>query len=189
MLKDCHTMNPPEPGMGEYTVPNGSGKGWMIEGTSYPLITHRYYLTDAVFTVFLTGDSGFVTELSAAMREPHWHMSLGRKACLPDFPLHLGLTQKAVTDLIGELPIVDVNARPSDADGQGRSVDVHWLTSRPEESAPDVLHADDPRGPHPQDGYRLRTRWINRTDFTAPAVTSREELLTWVSEHLNGVSA
>ena len=184
LLRDYHSVNPPRAGLGEYTVPNGSGKPWSIGGGPSTLLTERYYLTNAAFTVLITGAEDRVERLAKALRGPTWHISLGRKACVPDFPLVLGTTSEPIEHLLASIPIIDVDTRLTDGENALRPVEVHWLTGKPTPDAPDVVHWDDPQGGHPHDGYRMHTRWINRTDYTAQVVTSRHDLLAWASDNL-----
>lgn len=185
LLRDYHSVNPPRAGLGEYTVPNGAGKPWSIGGGPSTLLTQRFYLTNAAFTVLLTGGEDLVEHLASALRGPTWHVSLGRKACIPDFPLVLGTTSDSIEHLLARIPVIDVNAQPAEAGSALRPVEVHWLTGKPTVDAPDVVHWDDPQGGHSHDGHRMRTRWINRTDYTADIVTSRRDLLAWASDNLD----
>lgn len=50
-------------------------------------VTRRAYLADAAFWAGLEGDVGLLTELHAALKNPHWPLSLGRKAFQPSLPL------------------------------------------------------------------------------------------------------
>lgn len=52
-------------------------------------ISTRYYLSDAAFLVALEGDATLLTQLHAALRNPHWLLFLGRKACPPSLPVYL----------------------------------------------------------------------------------------------------
>lgn len=185
VLRDYHSINPPRGGVGAWIVPNGKGRPWTAQKEPGTVLTERHYLTDAAFTALMTGNDSTIHRLAAALRGPHWHISLGRKACIPDFPLVLGTTSASVESLLTCIPVIDVNLRLATDEDLIRAVEVHWLTRKPASDTPDVIHFDDPRGGHPHDGYRMRTRWINRTDYTAPVVPSRRELLDWANEHLD----
>lgn len=54
-------------------------------------ITHRQYLTDAVFGVLLEGDAALLGEIANALADPKWGIWLGRKTCIPSAPILLGL--------------------------------------------------------------------------------------------------
>lgn len=54
-------------------------------------ITHRQYLQDAAFMVFLTGSRETLEKAGAALRDPVWGIWLGRKACIPSAPVFAGL--------------------------------------------------------------------------------------------------
>ncbi|GAA5533408.1 type I-E CRISPR-associated protein Cas5/CasD [Deinococcus aluminii] len=50
-------------------------------------VTRRAYLADAAFWAGLEGDPALLTDLYAALRDPHWPLSLGRKAFPPSLPV------------------------------------------------------------------------------------------------------
>jgi CRISPR system Cascade subunit CasD len=54
------------------------------------VVSTRYYLADARFLVGLAGDDlNLLTQLHAALRDPHWPLYLGRKAFVPGEPVWL----------------------------------------------------------------------------------------------------
>lgn len=57
---------------------------------SLPL-SHRYYLSDAVFLAVLEGDRALVEAIDQAVRAPHFPLYLGRRSCPPQGPIALGL--------------------------------------------------------------------------------------------------
>ncbi len=77
---------------------NGSG----VKDTE---LSWRYYLSDACFVVALEGDDeALLQRINAALKAPHWQLSLGRKAFLPSLPipfkdeLYKGTSREAVGD-------------------------------------------------------------------------------------------
>lgn len=50
-------------------------------------VTRRAYLADAAFWAGLEGDRELLTELHAALKNPYWPLSLGRRAFQPSLPL------------------------------------------------------------------------------------------------------
>jgi CRISPR system Cascade subunit CasD len=55
-----------------------------------PDVTRRDYLCDAKFLALLEGDPGLLDELEAAVRDPRWICTLGRRSCIPASPILLG---------------------------------------------------------------------------------------------------
>lgn len=54
-------------------------------------VTHRDYLVDSKFVVLLAGDdSVLLEEIEAALRDPRWFGTLGRRSCVPASPILLG---------------------------------------------------------------------------------------------------
>ena len=66
-------------------------------------VTRRAYLSDAVFLVGLEGESGFLEELDAAIRNPYYPLFLGRRSCPPSGRMSLGIRDTSLEDsLIAE---------------------------------------------------------------------------------------
>jgi len=72
-----------------------AGKGGIMKASGQVerknlVVSNRYYLADARFLVGLEGDDlDLLTELHAALRDPHWPLYLGRKAFVPGEPVWL----------------------------------------------------------------------------------------------------
>ena len=69
------------------------------------VLTHRQYLTDAVFGVLLEGTAVVLSEISKALADPKWGIWLGRKTCIPSAPVFVGISETrddALRLLIGE---------------------------------------------------------------------------------------
>jgi len=114
MMRDYHTVGGGYPKGGGIKV--ASGKKRSEETTT--LVSERYYLADAAFTVILSGDPETVTLSGAALEHPRWAPALGRRSCPPAEPFILGvIDHDPVSYLRDVLPVVrDVTM------GQGRSV-------------------------------------------------------------------
>jgi len=54
----------------------------------YNLVTHRFYLSDAAFTVALRGEPAYIESLAAAVQAPVWPLYLGRRSCVPSAPIY-----------------------------------------------------------------------------------------------------
>lgn len=54
-------------------------------------ITHRHYLNDANFYVFLTGEAVLMHALHEVLLNPVWGLWLGRKCCIPSAPVLGGI--------------------------------------------------------------------------------------------------
>ncbi|MEW5956217.1 MAG: type I-E CRISPR-associated protein Cas5/CasD [Chloroflexota bacterium] len=69
-------------------------------------VSTRYYLSDAAFLVGLEGDPALLQQLHAALRNPHWLLFLGRKACPPSRPPYLpdGLKDESLDDALKDYP-------------------------------------------------------------------------------------
>jgi len=59
-----------------------------LHGTA---VTYRHFIADAVFLVGLEGsDAALLDSIDAALRNPHWPLSLGRRSFPPSEPVFLG---------------------------------------------------------------------------------------------------
>lgn len=114
MMRDYHTVGGGYPKGARIKV---AGGGERPEAQA-ALVSERYYLADAAFTVMLSGDTETVTSSGAALEHPRWAPALGRRSCPPAEPFILGVIEHdPVSYLRDVLPVVrDVTM------GQGRSV-------------------------------------------------------------------
>jgi CRISPR system Cascade subunit CasD len=67
-------------------------------------VSHRYYLSDAVFIVGLEGEDAFMRTLDAAICAPVFPLYLGRRSCPPAGRLSLGIRSKPLPDALREEP-------------------------------------------------------------------------------------
>lgn len=79
VLRDYHTV----------TTGTLSAKGKLRGGTedTMTLVSTRYYLCGASFTVALMGAPELIDCLWAAVNDPVWPLYLGRKCCIPSAPI------------------------------------------------------------------------------------------------------
>ncbi len=69
------------------TVPIADGKH--RPGDTGTLVIRRRYLSDAVFTVAITGPDALVDQVGEKLLHPRWQPYLGRRSCPPDQPFVL----------------------------------------------------------------------------------------------------
>ncbi|MDR2088416.1 MAG: type I-E CRISPR-associated protein Cas5/CasD [Clostridiales Family XIII bacterium] len=67
-------------------------------------ISDRYYLADAVFLAGLEGPRDLLEKIEAALQNPVFPLSLGRRSCPPTEPLVLGIVEKPLLDALREAP-------------------------------------------------------------------------------------
>ena len=60
-------------------------------GTKDCHITHRHYLHDSAFCVFLNGPRTELEDAAKALQNPVWGLWIGRKCCIPSAPVFGGL--------------------------------------------------------------------------------------------------
>lgn len=66
-----------------------------------PYLTHRYYLSDAIFEVGIASDSRDELEkFEWALKHPKYPLFLGRRSCPPEQPLVLGIEEGELRDII-----------------------------------------------------------------------------------------
>lgn len=106
----------------------------------------RYFLSDAAFLVGLEGDEQLLKTIHQALRNPHWPLHLGRKACAPGVPVWM-------PDAIYSEPLETVLK-----DYQSHDFDEPESTKRYviETMAGQELRMDVPLG-----GRRFAPRWVH----------------------------
>ncbi len=105
ILRDFHTAG--QGGLQKGFL-KADGKG-IDSGT---IISNRYYLTDAMFLVGLSGNEQLLQTLHTALANPCWMLFLGRKACPPARPVYLpdGLQNKPLIDALTDYPWLGRNS-------------------------------------------------------------------------------
>jgi CRISPR system Cascade subunit CasD len=160
LLQDFHTTGGGLPRA--RTVPTASG-GRRPEGTG-TVVTRRWYLSDAVFTVAAEGPATLIGEIAAALRAPRWQPYLGRRSCPPDEPLFLRVTSgDPARDLRESVPLP---VRPADGSGH---VTVDMITETPVQDAAltEVSDVPDVLGRYER---RYRSRAVYQATVQIPAV-------------------
>lgn len=86
-----------------HTIVTADGKPRALSKAT--LVTERYYLADAAFTIAVTTpDPRLLRTCAEALTTPHWPTHLGRRACPPDTPVFLTETTRPLAALT-ELPL------------------------------------------------------------------------------------
>jgi len=133
---------------------------------------NRYYLQDARFLVGLESeDLALLARLHAALRDPHWPLYLGRKACVPGEPVWLPDGLREHTSLEEALvhypwlgpPWLPAERRPS------------RLRLLLEDPAGELVRPDQPVSFHELD-RRYAPRRVRVTACPAPAHCLQEEV-------------
>lgn len=103
LLDDYHTAQGIEhDGMGRIKLNAG---GALKYDNKLKFVTHRQYLSDAVFVVALEcEDAEYLRELADALRHPVFPLFLGRRACPPTLPLVLGVDERDAFDALADCP-------------------------------------------------------------------------------------
>ena len=78
-------------------------RGSSINKASRPL-THREYLSDAVFLAAFEGPQNTITEITDALRSPAYPLFLGRRSCPPGKKVCLGVDERPLDQLLNEHP-------------------------------------------------------------------------------------
>lgn len=91
LLRDLHTVGGGLPAKETVTTAEGKKRG-IKQAT---LLSHRYYLQDAAFTVAVVGTADhndLIRACAHALDAPTWAPYLGRRSCPPSAPFFLGHT-------------------------------------------------------------------------------------------------
>jgi CRISPR system Cascade subunit CasD len=93
LMRDFHTVQ---------DVINAAGSNG---GTA---VTERWYLCDAAALAALEGDQHLLESLQQALRQPRWHLSLGRKSCVPSLPMAGPIVEASLEQALTEAaPVVE----------------------------------------------------------------------------------
>jgi len=79
--------------------------------SKYPVVSTRYFLSDAAFLVALEGDREMVRRINEALRCPRWPLFLGRRAFPPSEPVGRGIVDKSLDDALATAPWTDPSKR------------------------------------------------------------------------------
>jgi CRISPR system Cascade subunit CasD len=97
-----------------------TAEGKRRELSKATLISERYYLADAAFTIAVTApDQQLLRACAAALTRPAWPTYLGRRACPPDLPVLLAETD----DPLATLTRFPLHATPR-PHSRGTTVDI-----------------------------------------------------------------
>ena len=73
-----------------------------ISGKAMPL-TERFYWADAVFTAHIGGPFPVLDGLAEALRDPAYPIYLGRRSCVPDGRVVIGVSDHSVAESVRDL--------------------------------------------------------------------------------------
>ncbi|MGV9609389.1 type I-E CRISPR-associated protein Cas5/CasD [Streptomyces sp. NPDC003631] len=148
-LRDYHTVGGGYPR--ERTVITADGKR-RNDATS-TLVSHRWYIADAAFTVAVTGPADTIETVARALRYPVWQPYLGRRSCPPDSPLLIA----AVDDPVAALHLMPLHRGPD----RGRAtVDVMFLLDHaPQSGLPPTAELRDNPNPDGSRAFATRPQW------------------------------
>lgn len=122
--------------------------------------TWRRYLADAAFWAALSGERALLEDIQAALRNPHWPLSLGRKAFQPSQPLWWdgGVQESDLLEVLRAAP--SLRRERDDLQAPYRYVvDRTAVTGDTRQLSP-ALRRDDPTAPFAERRYALRDVWM-----------------------------
>jgi CRISPR system Cascade subunit CasD len=164
LLTDFHTVGGGLPAA--RTVPTADGKH--RPGDTGTVVTRRRYLSDAVFTVAVTGPDDLIATIGESLLGPVWQPYLGRRSCPPDEPLVLRRhCDDPETELRTRVPLPH---RPRFQTVENGRVQVDLLTETAPENgrAPVTELADVPESFAPLD-RRYGRRAVYRQTIALPS--------------------
>lgn len=129
------------------------------------VVSPRYYLADASFLVVLEGTNRALLEtLQAALRVPHWPLSLGRKSFPPGEPVFLkeGIQEESLQEVILKWPCLAVYNKAQ------RPPSLRTIIEHPLEGA---LRMDQPLAPFSE--RRFGARHVVSESIPFPAEVTR----------------
>ncbi|MFC8719514.1 type I-E CRISPR-associated protein Cas5/CasD [Kitasatospora sp. NPDC057198] len=184
LLRDLHTVGGGLPA--RHTVTTAEGKKRPTAAAT--LLSHRYYLADAVFTAALTGPADVLDACTAALRAPHWPPYLGRRSCPPEGPLLLGEFDDVHRHLV-ELPLARTRK------GTAATVPVVFHGDRPlthlSPAAPGADSGSEPAGQvndQPLDFHPRRRAYQSRSRYQRTLHLPAERCQGLGADHLKALA-
>lgn len=188
VMSDFHTVGgglPPE-----RTVPTAEGKRRQIGAGT--IVSRRFYLADAVFTVAVTGPDVLIGQVHEALANPVWAPYLGRRSCPVEHPFVLS---GPINDAVAHLEHLPLNRCRPKRHADFVSVDFvtgatggDGTTSRM--TLNDVPVDPDPAAGHRRPHRRFLTREVHVSTRSLPADLCAgigAEYLDALDKHLRGV--
>ncbi|MFF8646465.1 type I-E CRISPR-associated protein Cas5/CasD [Streptomyces sp. NPDC015345] len=83
---------------------NAKGIQTATSPPKYTLTSERFYLQDAAFLVALEGPAQRIEEAAAAIANPVYPLSLGRRSCPPTYPLFLCVADLSLDEALARQP-------------------------------------------------------------------------------------
>ncbi|MGL5405782.1 MAG: type I-E CRISPR-associated protein Cas5/CasD [Propionibacteriaceae bacterium] len=74
-----------------------------VSGESMPL-SQRYYWADAVFTAYIEGPNELIQGLDEALSDPAYPLYLGRRSCVPEGRISLGVKYEPLAKVVASTP-------------------------------------------------------------------------------------
>ncbi|MYV65252.1 type I-E CRISPR-associated protein Cas5/CasD [Streptomyces sp. SID2131] len=158
-LRDWHTVGGGYPKHQTVMTADGSRRGAAV-------IFEDYFLTDAAFTVAVTGPPALLDQAATALARPVFPPHLGRRACPPALPVLIGTSTDPITDL-DRLPLHREQPRKDRP-----TVDILFIAEHPpadEPHRPPTRHISD--APLPDRRYAARPVWETRRSLPATLCT------------------
>ena len=124
VLRDFHTVGGGLP----RTQTVATAEGGRRAADAATLVSTRYYLQDAAFTVAVTStddDKNLLSRCATALQDPHWPPYLGRRSCPPGIPVFI-TDADDVWGLLADMPLH--RRRPFEKDSY---VDVQFWADQP----------------------------------------------------------
>ena len=143
-ILDFHTVGGGYPRTSTVMTADGAYKK---EGTG-TIVTERWYLADAAFTIAVTGPPETITRCADSLARPVFAPYLGRRSCVPDTPI---LIRDDLQD-----PVTALDHAPLHRSDRGTPVVFLYDTPPEPDARPEIELRDAPRiGP----GVERRYLW------------------------------
>lgn len=80
----------------------------LSDGPISTKVRYKQYICDASFTVFITAPAEKLTEIQKAVNDPYWPCFLGRKNCVPSYPIFAQIVEcESVEDALRSVDVYE----------------------------------------------------------------------------------
>lgn len=151
-----------------------TASGGRLSASASTKITHRHYLSDAVFVAALEGPANLIDTCANALLRPRYPLFLGRRSCPPAWPVLIRTSDADLTAALRDLPWQASEAeqrrrvRETINENPDRPTGELVLTAHVE--APDGTEAwDDQPVPSPAFARQFGNRLVRHVTIPVPA--------------------
>jgi len=148
-------------------------------GNSY--LTTRFYIADAAFLVGLEGDDTILMEIDEALRSPMYPLYLGRRSCVPDGRISLGIVSYPLKEALEKQPVITRFQGSSSTMGSKPRIVIDHVAYRDKDGNAGYRLRDFPRSFNPSH-RKYGFRSVREYESPVPLITKDHDAFAAAEE-------